>query len=172
MRTTLWGHFSSRGPHRVSQLLADTTFQLSVSICPPCFPPFPFRGVDRNICATGRCGPWLGIHFPTRTWHYGRGAQIFGGQLASLPHCVSSTRFEAHLANNTGKESCAIFLAQIQKVFSQNKEGTFGIPAGNMSEFGWGFRRPQEAGWQLLSLLFVLIPWAVLSLVPWSHRVN
>lgn len=31
---------------------------------------------------------------------------------------------------------------------------------------------PQEAGWQLLSPLFGLIPGAVLSLVLWSQRVN
>lgn len=38
---------------------------------------------------------------------------------------------------------------------------------GTCLEFGWGFRRPQEAGWQLLGPRFNLIP-PELS-CPWYH---
>lgn len=79
--------------------------------------------------------------------------------IGALGHTDSTDHsLEAPLRNEARKESSAIFLTLIQEVDQRTKK-TLGRLAGNTSEIqGRALGEPQEAGWQLLSPLFVLIP--------------
>lgn len=96
---------------------------------------------------------------PTRGW--GAREEEHKALVSSWPLChTDSTGHSpgARLGNYTRKESSAIFHTQIQEVNRRTKKTLWEAWQGTRLKFGRGFGGPQEAGWQLHSPLFGLIP--------------
>lgn len=116
----------------------------------------------------GRCGmsPPAGCSLPERIWHSGRkSTNLCQGP---RPHWLNKPVSQT----TRGRKAMPSSFHTLQKR-SEEQRGHFWKTGLQCAwKAGGAFRGPQEAGWQLLSPLLGLIPWAVLFLVLWSQGVN